>query len=377
MLVGVMAPYEAGFYLSRGNMTTCRMQGFLIQLGQTASMFYNLFLSFYFYLVVVRSWREHSFKTIVRWVHVLVVMSGVGLAVGARQFIAPQFGVCGILPPLTASQWEVSLFYTAPVSIVLFTLTASTAALCWYVNKQYGRAQRWRFGKSKNNKSLAITREVFWQSFWYVSAFYVTVPLMLLSYYVPFQFPRDFWIFVVTAILAPLQGLMNAMVYFYRSKLWPSSCGLVGGWYQLMVNCRRKTTKEDKVQRSSAPSTDVLDQTDQPTPKQVTAQNPPEDPPHPEPEENGPERGAPFEAAPKIVDEDEASISQPIVGSEKEEEGTAGMQSFEDSAAVMEFWTLNESSYIAFSKDFPVSSVVSNEASLRGLVAFRLERSAE
>ena len=62
ILVGVLAPYDAGFYLSRGNEETCKFQGFLIQLGQTTSMFYNLFLSLYFLFVIVYGWRERRFK---------------------------------------------------------------------------------------------------------------------------------------------------------------------------------------------------------------------------------------------------------------------------------------------------------------------------
>lgn len=67
-------------------------------------------------------------------------------------------------------------------------------------------------------KSLAITKKVFWQSFWYVMAFYVTLPFVLLSFYLPYDSPDDFWIFAVTAVLAPLQGFMNAFVYFQRNK---------------------------------------------------------------------------------------------------------------------------------------------------------------
>ena len=214
MLVGVMAPYEAGVYLSRGNETTCNIQGFMVQLGQTASMLYNLFLSLYFLLIIVYGWREARFKKMSIWVHAFVVLSGMGLAVAAIPFIEAQFGVCGILPPLTSSRWQISLFYTGPVSTVLFVLTVSTVAICRSVYMQERRAKKWKFGKA----NLSMTREVFWQSFWYVSAFYVTIPLMLVAFYAPFKYPRGFWISIVTAILAPLQGLMNAMVFFQRSK---------------------------------------------------------------------------------------------------------------------------------------------------------------
>ena len=228
MLVGVMAPYEAGFYLSRGNETTCNIQGFMIQLGQTASMLYNLFLSLYFFFVIVYGWREARFKKMSIWVHAFVVLSGVGLAVAAIPFIEAQFGVCGILPPLTSSRWQISLFYTGPVSTVLFVLTVSTVVICRSVYMQERRARKWKFVKNK----ISMTREVFWQSFWYVSAFHVTIPLMLVAFYAPFKFPRGFWIFIVTAILAPLQGLMNAFVYFKRAKrsTVKISCGYVFGW---------------------------------------------------------------------------------------------------------------------------------------------------
>ena len=243
MLVGVLAPYDAGFYLSRGNVTTCKIQGFMIQLGQSTSMFYNMFLALYFFLVVVRGWRESSCRKIIVWVHVAAVVCSVGLAVGAIPFIEAQFGVCGILPPLTSSQWQVSLFYTAPVSIVLFTLTVSTLAICRSVYIQEKRARKWKFVKKK----LSMTREVLWQSFWYVMAFCVTLPMMLVSFYAPFEYPRGFWIFIVTAFLAPLQGLMNALVYFQRAKVWQSSCktfrcGLVWKLIERMIPRARQVS---------------------------------------------------------------------------------------------------------------------------------------
>ena len=212
ILVGVMAPYEAGFYLSRGNNATCKTQGFLIQLGQT-SMFYNMFLSMYYVLVISYNWKERQFKKYRLGVHIGLVVFGLALACGSLPFIGPQFGVCGILPPLTSSQWQVSLFYTAPVTIVLCVLTAGTITVCRTVYQHQKKAQRWMM-----DQKLTITRKVFWQSFWYMMAFYSTLPFILLSFYMPYRSPDYFWVFVATAVLAPLQGLMNAMIYFHRSK---------------------------------------------------------------------------------------------------------------------------------------------------------------
>ena len=214
ILVGVLAPQEAGFYQSYGNDTTCKVQGFMIQLGQT-SMFYNLCLSLYFLLVVCFNWKERQIK-IWKWVvHGAVLTVGFGMAFGALPFISAQFGVCGILPPLTADQWQVSLFYTAPVCIVLFILTAVTVMICLYVYKKHRRVRKWMV---ESNRKLSLTRKVFWQSFWYVMAFYLTLPCVLVTFYVEYKSQHDFWLLVVAAVLAPLQGLMNALIYFQRSR---------------------------------------------------------------------------------------------------------------------------------------------------------------
>ena len=243
MLVGVMAPYEAGFYLSRGNDTTCKIQGFMIQLGQTASMFYNLCLSLYYFLVIVHSWREKFLRKILVVAHIFVVSTALGMSVGAIPYIEAQFGVCGILPPLTASQWQISLFYTVPVSIVLIGLTVLTISICCRVYSQNARVRRWR-----TDVRTSVTRRVFWQSVWYVSAFYVTLPFVLLSFYVKFKSSRYFWIYIVTAILAPLQGVMNALIYFQRSKDFQA--------YWSRESCCRRTRKPNRIEVGRRCSTD-------------------------------------------------------------------------------------------------------------------------
>ena len=214
MLVGVMAPVEAGFYLSRGNDTTCKIQGFLIQLGQ-ASIFYNLFLTVYFLLVIAFNWKEHAFRPFIAWIHALVVAIGLGMAVGALPFVGPQLGICYVQqPPSTASYWPKTMFFTVPMASVLAVVTACTIAICISVSRQQRKAMRW----AMRQKGLLVSRKVFWQSFWYVMAFYTTLPFLLLSYYVEFRDENYIWVFVVTAMLAPLQGFMNFLVYMIRTR---------------------------------------------------------------------------------------------------------------------------------------------------------------
>ena len=213
LMVGVMAPYEAGFYLSRGNETTCLIQAAMIQLGQS-SMYYNMCLALYFLCVITFNWKEHQFRKLQIWLHVGVVAVGVTLTVLSMPYVGAQFGVCGLLqPPATATFWPVVLFYTAPVSVVLLTLTLVTILICNKVYRQQRRAKKWMF-----DPNMTLTRKVFWQSFWYVMAFYLTLPFLLLSYYMRFETSQHFGIFVLVAVFAPSQGLMNSLVYFHRSR---------------------------------------------------------------------------------------------------------------------------------------------------------------
>ena len=212
MLVGVMAPVDAGFYLSRGNDITCKAQAFMIQLGQT-SMYYNLCLAVYFWLVICRNWKEYMLQKLLRWTHAGVIALGVGMAVGALPYTGPGFGVCSMLPPpATGTFWPVSLFFTLPICVVLLVLGATTLAICRKVYVQQRKAQRWMF-----EHSLRLTRSVFRQSFYYVVGFYTTLPFLLLTYYLAVA-SMNIWIFLAVAVFAPGQGIVNAMIYFKRTR---------------------------------------------------------------------------------------------------------------------------------------------------------------
>ena len=70
------------------------------------------------------------------------------------------------------------------------------------------------------NKSMDLSRRVFSQSLHYVLSFYVSVPCVLLSYYIKYSHEgSSFWIFAVAAVMGPAHGTMNAMVYFGKSGI--------------------------------------------------------------------------------------------------------------------------------------------------------------
>lgn len=53
---------------------------------------------------------------------------------------------------------------------------------------------------------------------WYVLSFMVTLPLLIISYFLKFRSYDSYYLFLVAGFLAPLQGTLNAFVYFHRDK---------------------------------------------------------------------------------------------------------------------------------------------------------------
>ena len=219
-----LAPKDSGLFHAIGNDATCKAQGVMIQLGLT-SMFYNMLVSIYFWLVICQNWKEHQFRKIRLWAHVVICGVGAALAFSAIPFIGAQLSVCSLLiPPATPSLLPAILIFTVPLACVVLVLSVATGAICWKVYMQQKKAQKWMA-----TGNMALTKKVFWQSFWYVVAFYVTIPWLLLNYYAEYRsstqaLVRNFFV----AIFSPSQGLLNSLVYFQRQHGW-TRCRCCGG----------------------------------------------------------------------------------------------------------------------------------------------------
>ena len=109
-LVGVMAPTDAGFFQSFGNTTTCQIQAFMIQLGLT-SIFYNLALATYFYMVIGHNWKEGQFRKYLKYLHVVLALVGLALACAAIPYYGAQFGTCYLV---SVSMFALVCAYTHP-----------------------------------------------------------------------------------------------------------------------------------------------------------------------------------------------------------------------------------------------------------------------
>jgi hypothetical protein len=231
MLTGLLVPTSAGQYESHGNDATCKLQGFLIQLGAT-SLFYNLLLSVYFLLLVNYNWKERCFRKYRNYVHVPILMAGIALSVGSTHFDVPQLGVCFIaIPPESINVLPITLLFTVPTGVALVTIVSCNVMICYQVYSTEKTTLKW---SAKHN--LALTKKVVWQALFYCGVFIVTLPYLMINYYLQFKGQRAFWQFAISALFSPSQGFLNCLIFFQRDRAFQMCCMC---YY---CCCRRKST---------------------------------------------------------------------------------------------------------------------------------------
>ncbi len=112
-----------GMYGAKGNDATCKMQGFLIQLGYT-SIFYNMSLSFYFLLVVCYGMRESQIKKLQLWLHIPGLIVGFALAFAGIPFYSNDIWGCYIPPPPLVEDYRyIVIFAVLPKGIAIAIAT--------------------------------------------------------------------------------------------------------------------------------------------------------------------------------------------------------------------------------------------------------------
>ncbi len=247
MLTGVLVPTSAGQYESHGNGATCKLQGFLIQLGAT-SLFYNLLLSVYFLLLVNYNWKERRFRKYRNYVHVPILVAGIALSVAATYFDVPQLSVCFIaIPPETINFLPITLLFTVPTGVALVTIVSCNVIMCYHVYSTEKATLKW-----SGKQNLALTKKVVWQALFYCGVFIVTLPYVTIYNYLQFRGQRPFRQFAFLALFSPSQGFLNCLIFFQRDRAFRKCCT----WYYCC--CRRKsTTAEPTPDSQSNPQDDA------------------------------------------------------------------------------------------------------------------------
>ncbi|CAB9503335.1 expressed unknown protein [Seminavis robusta] len=198
-----------------GNQATCKTQAFFVQLGIT-SIYYNASLSIYYFLVIVKGWREFQLKKIQLYLHAAPLAVGLGLAFGAIPIYHwIEYG-CHILPPPEGKLWHVLLFVVIPVALSILAITGFMLLVYCKVRQQSASARRWTMGVGQASK---MEQAVFWQCFLFMLAFYITWPITFSVYLDAIDDKLDnFGLSLTVAFVAPLQGFNNFLVYI-RPKL--------------------------------------------------------------------------------------------------------------------------------------------------------------
>lgn len=234
-LTGVLLPPYSGQYQAHGNHATCLLQGFMIQLGET-SVFYNLLLAVYFLLLIKYNWKERRFRQYRNYFHLPILAIGVALAGGCLPYIVPQLGFCYIaIPPEYPNRIPISMFFAIPTSLALLLIIICSFVMCYHVYTTERTSRQYSITK----RNLALTKKVCWQSLFYCGIFVLTLPILMLNYYVNFRGQVAFYQFLLSALLAPSQGFWNSLIYFQRAHSLQ--------WTRAIFPCLRPSKEQSSI----------------------------------------------------------------------------------------------------------------------------------
>jgi len=200
-------PMPADDYIvgSKGNTATCIAQGFFIQIG-TISCYINVSLSVYYLLVIKMGKREQQMKKYRMWLFVCPITVGLAFAFAGIPFYDNMILWCN-----NAASWWPEI----PVALAILIATVIMTIVCCDVYQKEKASARWRSGHSQRRAENRISKKVFWQSFWYLIAFYFTWPAYLALQYSWASgkaFSR-YGLIVFAGTTVPLQGFFNFIVY--------------------------------------------------------------------------------------------------------------------------------------------------------------------
>lgn len=240
---------EWGIYGARGNEASCKAQSFFFQLGFT-SVFLSVSLTAYYYLVIVRGLREERLKQLRIWLFGPPVIVGASLAFAVIPFSSAAWLVCQFNTyPLEENLWKLLLFGIVPICLATACILVMLAVIYYRVSAQRNRGKKWKFRRVKKglrsmrnvvapreedraeekpvrrrtslfpqirrpNSGDRLKKEVFWQCVSYAAAFGITWPVLCLAEFKGNDMTWPFWFWIIMVMVAPMQGLSNALCYF-------------------------------------------------------------------------------------------------------------------------------------------------------------------
>lgn len=266
------------------------------------SGFFNNSLSIYYLLVVVYGWKDYQLRKVRPYLLTVPIVCAMILAFSAIPFYDSVWLGCFIVPRPFVDDWAAIGFSFGPIIFTSIISTACQIRVYWSVRTTVRKAQQWsmdlrlkqRSEKDKytynappSNTSQFITpaladqrqrekeeeektkkREfrcnccknspllqdnaeaaVFWQSGFYLFSYYLCWPVVLVG--LANAESQDFVFWMVLAILGPLQGFFNCLVYI-RPR--------VAKWYRAKtLEKERKRKRLLKQQQTKVSQTVIMD----------------------------------------------------------------------------------------------------------------------
>lgn len=229
-----------------GNEATCKLSGFMLQLGVTG-VIYQISLSSYFLFVIYYGWQETKINRYTCFFHIPLLI-GLGLAFAGLPFYENMIFLCYIpRGDQSGSYAEILIFLFIPLSLSVLITSVNMTAVYLKVRRQFAESRRWRISQRalmtqtestrsaqwgrgrivesikkgfRNIKKKAteppqarvcLEREMFWQCLLYLGVFYLTWSFLLVSQLGRFIHNQPLWVCVW--LVAPSQGFFNFLVY--------------------------------------------------------------------------------------------------------------------------------------------------------------------
>jgi len=212
MMGAVMAPKESGLYGSIGNDETAYFVSWLFLFGSTSVVFYNVLLSLHFLAIIKYDWSDTKFQRFKKRAQGIICGSVIVLTCSSIPFTDPRFRWCHVSRPPLAMSWMSGLFFfVAPIGMSIVAMAVVTVIVCHHVAKVENKSRKNRLGGG-NTTAGSLTSRTLWQSAWFLLSYVVVWPIQFVIFLVGLQ-PSNYWLFLVGAILGPLQGFLNALVW--------------------------------------------------------------------------------------------------------------------------------------------------------------------
>lgn len=208
----------------------------------TISGFTNVSLAVYYLLAIKFGESERQLKERRKFLVACPILVGSTFAFAGIPFYGNMILWCDN----TASWWP-----DVPVVIAILSATVIMGILCWDVFKKEKVSARWRGGGDTGRARNKLSSQVFWQSFFYLLAFYLTWPAYIVLQYswAADSFFSNYGLLLAAGAMVPLQGFWNFIVYIRPRQYKQASVRLRRASSRFRGRFQTQTT-EDSTTRS-------------------------------------------------------------------------------------------------------------------------------